>query len=172
MFQKTVLDELETKDEISKKLKLTTYINTSNMHIFDENCNIRKVHSPEEIIDRFYKVRKEHFIKRKKYLIEKLSSEYNLLEAKITFIRLVISEKIILFNKKKENIIEQIAKHKLLKINNSWDYLLELKIHVLTEEKIKDLETKMKTMFNELTKLKEMQIETIWKNELKAISLH
>ena len=69
------------------------FINTSNMHVFDEKCMIRKVHSPEEIIDRFYKVRKEHFVKRKGYLVDKLGADCALLEAKIRFIKLVISEK-------------------------------------------------------------------------------
>jgi len=171
VFQKTVLDELEAKNEIVKKLKLTTVINTSNMHVFDENCTIRKMSCPEEIIYRFYKVRKEHYISRKKYLIEKLSSEYNLLESKIRFIKLVIEEKIVLFNKKKDFIVEQIKKVNppLIKVNESWDYLLDLKIHVLTEEKIKDFENKMKSMSMELTTLKETSINSLWNTELKKL---
>ena len=171
IFQKSVLDELEAKGEIVKKLKLTSYINTSNMHVFDEKCIIRKVHSPEEIIDRFYRVRKEHFIKRKNYLIDKLNVDYNLLEAKIRFIKLVIKEEIILFNKKKENIFIQLSKIEppLLKVENTWDYLLELKIHVLTEEKIKDLETKMKQLFDELFVLKQTSIKEMWTSELLLI---
>ena len=171
MFQKTVLDELETKGEIEKKLKLTSYINTSNMHVFDEKCMIRKVHSPEEIIDRFYRVRKNHFIKRKKYLIDKLSTDCNLLDAKVRFIKLVIEEKIILFNKKKDFIVKQLlaVEPPLLKVNDSWDYLLELKIHVLTEEKIKDLDTKIKTMKSELETLKATSIKQMWTSELLLI---
>uniref|UniRef100_A0A6C0B025 DNA topoisomerase (ATP-hydrolyzing) n=1 Tax=viral metagenome TaxID=1070528 RepID=A0A6C0B025_9ZZZZ len=171
MFQKTVLDELETKNEIVKKLKLTTFINTTNMHVFDEKCTIRKVHSPEEIIDRFYRVRRNHFIKRKKYLIDKLSTDYKLLEAKIRFIKLVIEEKIILFNKKKDFIVKQLlaVEPPLLKVNDTWDYLLEMKIHVLTEEKIKDLETKMRTMKSELETLKSTSIKQMWSSEINLI---
>ena len=57
VLQKTVLDELIEKNEIIKKLKLTSYLNTSNMHVFDEDCKIRKMSSPEEIIYRFYNIR-------------------------------------------------------------------------------------------------------------------
>jgi len=172
IYQKTVLDEMEAKNEITKKLKLTSYINTSNIHVFDENCMIRKVHTPEEIIDRFYIVRKQHFIKRKKYLVEKLSSEHALLESKIRFIKLVIEEKIILFNKKKDFIVKQLlaVEPPLLKINGTWDYLLDLKLYVLTEEKINDLKTKMKNMSIELETLKGTSIETMWKSELLLIN--
>ena len=169
IFQKTVLDLLEAKGEIVKKLKLTSYINTSNMHVFDEKCEIRKINSPEEIIDRFYKVRKEHFVKRKAYLIEKLNFEYTLLESKIKFIKLVIDSKIIIFNKKKDFIVKQISVHSLLKIDDSWDYLLDLKIWTLTEEKIKDLETKMKSMSTELETLRLLSINTLWKSEISLI---
>jgi DNA topoisomerase-2 len=138
------------------------------MHVFDENCAIRKISCPEELIYRFYKVRKSHFIKRKKYLMEKLSSEYILLESKSRFIRLIIEEKIILFNKKKDFIVKQISavEPPLVKVNDTWDYLLELKIHVLTEEKIKDISDKMSKMFADLETLKGTSIETLWNTEL------
>jgi DNA topoisomerase-2 len=171
IFQKTVLDDLETKGEIEKKLRLTSIINTSNMHVFDENCMIRKIRCPEEIIYRFYKVRKAHYISRKKYLVEKLNNECVLLDSKIRFIKLVIEEKVIIFNKKKDFIIKQLSmvEPPLVMVNNSWDYLLDMKIQSLTEEKIKDLETKVKIMFTELEILKETTIESLWNLELKKL---
>ena len=169
-MQKTVLDELISSDNLIKKLKLTSYINTSNMHVFDENCIIRKVSCPEEIIYRFYKVRKAHFIKRKNWIIEKLNSDYSLLESKIRFIKLVITEQLIIFNKKKDFIIKQINKFDLIKpfvkINGCWDYLLDLKIHFLTEEKIIELETKMEKMSAELKIIIATSISDMWNNEL------
>jgi len=170
IMQKTVLDELISSENIIKKLKLTSYLNTGNMHVFDENCIIRKVSCPEEIIYRFYKVRKAHFIKRKKWIIEKLNADYALLESKIRFIQLVILEQLIIFNKKKDFIIKQINTFDLVKpfvkINGSWDYLLDLKIHFLTEEKILELEAKMKNMSAELKIIIATSIETMWNNEL------
>lgn len=171
IFQKSVLDELEKKEQIVKKLKLSSYINTSNMHVFDEMCSIRKISCPEEIIYRFYKVRKEHYNNRKKYLIEKLSSEYTLLNSKIRFIKLVINEEIIIFNKKKDFIVKHISlvEPPLLKVNDTFDYLLDLKIWTLTEEKIKDLTLKMKNMTTELETLKVLSIDTLWNSELESL---
>jgi DNA topoisomerase-2 len=167
IFQKAVLDQIE--NDIPKKLKLTSTLNTSNMHVFDENCTIRKVSCPEEIIYRFYNVRKKHYHDRKKYLVDKLNNEYTVLEAKVKFIKLVISEKIILFNRKKENVLEQIRSHQLLKVNDSWDYLLDLKIYTLTQEKIKELENKMNTLYDELQTLQTMEINTLWHTELASL---
>ena len=175
VLQKSVLDELIAKNEINKKLKLTSFINTTNMHVFDENGMIRKVSCPEEIIYRFYKVRKEHFKKRKNYLIDKLNENYTLLESKVRFIKLIIEEKLIVFNKKKDFIISQLMVfHEIkpfVKVNDTWDYLLDLKIHVLTEEKIKDFETKMQNTKIELETLKSTTIQQMWTTELLDLDI-
>ena len=169
-MQKTVIDDLIEKNELIKKLKLTSTVNTSNMHVFDEECKIRKVSCPEEIIFRFYNIRKNHYIKRKVYLIDKLNAELQLLNSKIKFINYVINEKIIVFNKKKDFIIKQISDiGDLIKVNNSWDYLLDLKIHFLTSEKILDLISKMKIMEAELETLKITTISDTWNSELFAL---
>ena len=72
------------------------------MHLFDADCKIRKVSCAEEVIYRFYKVRAAHFVKRKNYLIDKLNKELGLLESKVKFIKYVIDERIVVFNKKKD----------------------------------------------------------------------
>ena len=167
IMQKTVIDELIKTDSLIKKLKLTSSLNIGNMHVFDEDLVIRKVSSPEEIIFRFYKVRKEHYIKRKKYLTDKLINELNLLDSKIRFIKAIIAEQIIIFNKPKLFVINQIEKMgNFIKIDNSFDYLLNLKIYTFTSEKIKDLEDKHKVMTAELEILKKTTIETTWNSEL------
>jgi len=169
IMQKTVIDDLIDKDEMYKKLKLTSTLNTTNMHVFDADCKIRKVNSPEEIIYRFYQVRKQHYIKRKEYMIKTLHSDLEVLSSKITFIKLVIEEKIIVFNKKKDFIIEQIKSFDLLKINGNYDYLLDLKLWTLTAEKIEDLENTSKKMKKELKILTETTISQMWKSELLSL---
>jgi DNA topoisomerase-2 len=169
VMQKIVIDALRD-DEIIKKLKLTSTLNTSNMHVFDSDCKIRKVDSPEEIIYRFYTIRKQHYTKRKDYLIKTLKSDLSLLDSKIKFIQLVIEEKIVVFNKKKDFIIQQIDEHNLLKVNNSYDYLLDLKLWTLTAEKIEDLKKQSEKMKKELTVLMETTISQMWKSELLSLN--
>jgi DNA topoisomerase-2 len=170
VMQKTVIDDLINKNLIIKKLKLTSSINTSNMHVFDAECKIRKVSSPEEIIYRFYKIRKAHFIKRKKYLVESLNNDYLILESKVKFINYVINGVIEVFNKKKDFIVKQIIEvGDLIKVNDSWDYLLDLKLWTLTKERIIELETKMKNTYAELQKIKNTSIEEMWTSELNML---
>jgi DNA topoisomerase-2 len=167
-FQKTVLDDLEARNLIEKTLKLTSSISTSNMHVFDEDCRIRKINCAEEIIFRFYTVRRQHYHTRKDYLLKQLESEYLLLESKTRFIRLVIAEKIVVFNKKRDFVVEQIkaVEPPLIQVEGSWDYLLELKIYLLTQERIEELEARMQQNALELEVLKSTSIQTMWTQEL------
>jgi DNA topoisomerase-2 len=172
VMQKSVIDYLESKGQMLVKLKLTSYINTSNMHVFDETCKIRKISCPEEIIYRFYKIRLEHYIKRKKWILDKLSNDHLLLKSKIIFITNVVSEKIIIFNKKKDFIVKQITGVPgIIQVNGNYDYLLELKIHTLTEEKIVELENKVQALEIEINKLKAISIEAMWTTELLSLPI-
>ena len=139
------------------------------MHVFDSECKIRKMSCPHEIIYHFYSVRKDHFVKRKNYLVDKMNSDFLLMDSKIKFIKLVVTEKIIIFNKKKDFIIKQITEHSILKVNNGYEYLLDMKIHSLTLEKIKEIESKMETITLELETLKSTSIETMWISELLTL---
>jgi DNA topoisomerase II len=168
ILQKSVLDQMN-QDDLIKKFKLTTSISTSNMHVFDEECKIRKMSCPEEIIYRFYHTRKKHYHTRKKYLIENLTLEFELLDAKVKFIRLVVAEEIVVFKKKKEYVVSEIKKHGIKEIDGSYDYLLNLKISTLTLEKIEELESKMESIKIELETLRETSIETMWTSELLSL---
>jgi len=57
----------------------------------------------------------------------------------------------------------------LLKVNGNWDYLLELKLYTLTEERILELEAKVASMCIELETLKATGISTLWVSELKRL---
>jgi len=169
IMQKSILDGL-SNDDVMKRFKLTSIINTSNMHVFDENCKIRKISCPEEVIFRFYKVRKQMYVKRRNYLLEKLSKSLTVLESKIKFIKLVMENRIVIFRKKKEEILSQLEKFKnLAKVDGSYEYLLEMKIHVFTEEKIKDLEALIKREKETLLELESTTVEMMWTKELNAI---
>lgn len=66
--------------------------------------------------------------------------------------------------------MEQIEKvGDLIKINNSYDYLLELKLWTFTEERIQDLITKMESMASELEIIKKTKISQMWTSELNKI---
>ena len=75
-----------------------------------------------------------------------------------------------MFNKKKDFIIKQIETFNLLKINETYDYLLDLKLWTLTAEKIEALKKEAEKMHQELEKLESTTISQMWKSELLTLN--
>ena len=51
-------------------LRLTTTVSTTNMHLFDSNEKLKKYSKVEEIIDDYYDVRLEGYVKEKSILLK------------------------------------------------------------------------------------------------------
>lgn len=82
-------------------LKLTSFINTNNMVLFDANGKLKKYSNVDMIIDEYCKVRFEFYIKRKKYNLLRIEKEIKQLQNKKRFLEEVRDETIKLFTEVK-----------------------------------------------------------------------
>ncbi|XP_006296839.2 DNA topoisomerase 2, partial [Capsella rubella] len=100
---------LEARQEgFLKKFKLTTTISTSNMHLFDKKGVIKKYASPEQILEEFFDLRNEYYEKRKETMLKNMELELLKLENKVKFILGVLSGEIIVNNRKKADLVEEL----------------------------------------------------------------
>ena len=148
--------------EIEKKLKLISHISGKNMYVFDENDKIVKMESAEEIIFRFWKIRNEYYLKRQKFTINKIKNELDILVSKITFIEDVINENVKVFRQTLEFINSQLEIKKYSKIENSYIYLTDMKIHSFSKDTIDTLTVKMNTLTGEYNKILNMKLKDFW----------
>lgn len=168
IFNKGVL-EIMTDEDVYKMFKLTTNLNMTNMNLFDRNEQMKLYDDIYEIIDEHMNVRLQYYDKRKTDILSNLRNDINILENRIKFINLIINKKLNVNNKSKELIISDIEKNKILKINDSYDYLLNMSLYSLTMEKVEDFNLKLKEK-NELYILIENKSNIdIWKEELSIL---
>jgi len=158
-----IIIEWTNNREIEKKLKLFSHISAKNMYVFDENNKIVKMESAEEIIYRFWRIRNEYFIKRQKSLINKIKEELDIITSKITFINDVINENIKVFRKTLDFINSQLEEKKYYKIENSYKYLTDMKIHSFSKDTIDVLTCKMNSLNLEYIKISNMKLKDFWK---------
>lgn len=97
------------QEGILKFLKLTTTIATTNMHLFDENNLIKKYATPEQILEDFFQLRLQYYEKRKKVIVENLELELLKLENKVKFILGVVRGEIIVNNRKKSDLVQELS---------------------------------------------------------------
>ena len=164
----------QNNDTIESRLRLVKKLKTSNMHVFDENGNIKLFKNAEDILTHWYGIRLEKYQERINFLIGKISNELDLLKYKALFIKYVLEDKIIVFKQKKQDIINKLEEFNFpqLSTNNdvkSYDYITTMPLFNLTYEKIEELNSKLKEKEEELYLVKTTPATDVWKKELKEL---
>eukprot|EP00931_Biecheleriopsis_adriatica_P084095 TRINITY_DN5779_c0_g2_i5.p1 TRINITY_DN5779_c0_g2~~TRINITY_DN5779_c0_g2_i5.p1 ORF type:complete len:1403 (-),score=411.44 TRINITY_DN5779_c0_g2_i5:164-4372(-) len=103
------MKELE-KSGLEKAFKMRSSISTSNMVLFDEEGKIAKYNTALDILKDFCKLRRQVYVKRKAYLVAKLTREKEILSNKARFILMVVKGELELRKRKKADILKDLQK--------------------------------------------------------------
>ena len=148
-FNRGVLDKY-TDEELLYKLKLTKIV-TENYTTIDKENKVRVFKDLNELMDYYFNVKVEFLRKRISYIIDKITSEIKKLVSIYKFVSLIVNGELSLQNKTRKEIENIIDKNEhILKINNTYDYIFNIKFSSFTKEKIGKLKEEIKEKHNEL----------------------
>jgi DNA topoisomerase-2 len=167
-FKKDDLQELIAKDKLESILKIVDS-DTENLTTLDENEKLKIFDCVEDIVKYFVDFRLVFYQKRKDYLIEKLSKELRVLAFKAKFIKSIIDKKLVVNNVKKEVIIKWLDENKFEKIDESYNYLLNMPIYSLTNERYMELMKSAKDKKEELDLIKEKEPKEMYLTDLNEL---
>ena len=169
-------DYLDTAKDVDKQFHLYKKYSITNMHLYGPEGHIKRYDTVEDIMRDYYKVRLEMYQKRKEHQLAILEYQLKVISNKVKFILMVVEKKLEINNKKKQEIEEQLEKHKFSKIGRSkddtklsYDYLLTMPIYNLTQEKIDELKQQQDEKETEYNELNEKSLEEIWLGELEEL---
>ena len=151
--------------EIIKKLKLQEF-ETENFTTLDENGKLKIFNSAEEIVEYFVSFRLGFYDKRKKYLLDKMNRDANILSNKGRFIKAILDGTLEIKNVSKDVLVENIKKLKILMVDDSYDYLLRMPIWSLTKELFKKLKEDFKKQKEDIESLKKIHPQNMYLNDL------
>jgi len=158
-----------SSDDILEKLKLVKKV-TENFTVIDENNRVIAYNSPEEVIQHYIKIKLKYMHLRKDYLTQKTKEDLLVLASRYLFIKNIVDANIIINKVKKENIIAQLETYdKIITVDGSYDYLLNMPIYNLTEEKLEELLEAIKNKKVELQEIQNKSIESTWEEEIDTI---
>lgn len=103
--------EEENVNTLIDFFKLEANINATNMVAFDHNREIQKYDSVEDILWTFYTYRLKFYVKRYDYLKKILQDRIHEISEKMRFMVLVMEDKIVIFKRKKADILKQMNDH-------------------------------------------------------------
>ena len=155
-----------TGNDIIKDFKLQKTFHVTNMHLFHPTKGIHKYESPEDILRDFVEIRTTTYKKRKTHIINVLKEKTKKLENMSKFVDMVISNKLTVF-KRKRSELEDEMKSVFDKIDNSYDYLLNIKTYQYTHEAVQSLREETVKTKNELEILQNTNHIDMWKSDLK-----
>jgi len=110
--------------------------------------------------------------KRKEFILTDLKDKALKNQEKIRFIRAVNNEDIILKNKKSSDVEIQLDNLQFQKFEESYNYLLNMKISSLTEDKIDDLLKIIKEDEDEIIELENTTAAQLWLQDISKIKNH
>jgi len=160
---------------IEHTFKLWGTLAETNMVLFDSEGKIKKYKNTLEIMEEFAGVRLKYYDHRKKYLIDKLTLERDLLSNRARFIAMIISKKLHINNRKKADVVKDLTRLRFQKFGDQspprsgFEYLLIMHIVSLTKERKEELERMAKDKANELEKVKRTSIQQMWLTDLDRV---
>lgn len=150
----------------SKDLGLTRQVHTTNMWLMTPS-GMKKYDTAEDILSDYFTIRMKHYNDRKKHLLVQLKSLATVASEKARFVEMVVSENIKIFRQTRTFIEEQLSKHKFVRVDGTWDYLLNIKTHQYTVEAIERHTQDAREKKEAYTVIKNTTPQTMWENDLK-----
>jgi DNA topoisomerase-2 len=174
-FTKGRLAELEAMsggqpgvNGLEKLLKLATTMSTTNMHLFDDQCKLKKYNHVHEIIDAFSLVRLATYTKRKIHQMNVLEKILVKLSNKVRYIECVLKGTVDLRRKTATEIETMLNQVGLNHVEDSYDYLIKMPMISVSVEQVEKLQKEHANTLAELTELRNTTEEQMWLRELST----
>eukprot|EP00949_MAST-11_sp_MAST-11-sp1_P000447 g447.t1 len=161
--------KLKTDADVVQKFNLSTTISLTNMTCFNSDGKILQYPSASHIIVDFFKVRMALYEARKAHMVKTLKSEFERLENIVRFILEVISGTIVVSNRPKSALLDELEEKSYAKVADAYDYLLSLPLWSLTMERVQKLKKERAEKESELDRITAMSPTKMWLNDLSAL---
>jgi len=160
------LDNKYSESSIVSIFKLKTTIKNTNMVAFNDKNKIYRYDTLYDLFMDWYFVRYETYEKRIEFILNKLKETFLEISNKCRFIKEIIAKTLIINDRRKDDIIQDLVTKNYDKINDKYDYLLSMAIYSLTKEKIIELEKKLEEIEKEIDYYENVSVSEIWMKEL------
>lgn len=158
-----------TPEYVEKKLMLVQSLSINNMNGFDRENKLVEYNSVYEIFAEWYECRENAYTERRALTIKNYEAKILLLSDKARFINDILENKLIIYKKPKQFIIDYLENNNYHKVEDSFNYLLNMPMISLTKEHYEKLITERDNLITEYNNYKALTVDDIWKQELNTL---
>ena len=157
-----------------KSLRLHSSVSTTHMYAFDASYRLKLYTTPADIVEEHARARLELYEKRRAHELQTLQSRVELLDAKATFIRLVVAGEVQLSGLPRDALLAAVAAKSLPSLPTKsdpqgYDYLLSISVAAFTKEKIDGLDEEAGALRARQRRLFDACAADMWLDELDAL---
>lgn len=163
------LTKMETEANFHKVFKLESYLSMGNLMLWDTTGKIKRYDTISEIIDEFYEERLKYYQLRKDYMLNKLEYERKVLLNKMKFINAILKGNIKINNVKRTDLEKNIEEVGLDRIEDSYNYLVNMSLLSLTNEKLLELKISYDKKKEEIQTIIDTTPAQMWIVDLKKL---
>ncbi len=164
-FNRKYLDSL-TDDQLTSMLKLKRKA-SENYTVMDQNNRVQALENVAEIMNQYIDVKLDYMGRRKSYLIKNISQDIRILVSKYVFIKSIVDNTLVITKRDIEDIEKDLVEmDKIITVDDSYDYLLNMSIRSLTKERMEKLLNQIKEAKAELDLTKSSTVEQMWLKDL------
>lgn len=168
----------DAKFETEFKLTSRKQLSVRNQHLYNANGQIQRYHEIADIFREWACVRLTAYQKRKAHQIAEMEKEYQVLSAKVRFIREIIANEVHVMNRPQKDVVQQLKDREYptdpyasqqeeeTTTNNPYQYLVKMPIYQLTQEKKEQLEKEAADLNTRMENLRGTRIQHIWRDEI------
>ena len=171
LFEVTIASKVlkdMTNDELLHMLKLIKRV-SENYTVIDENNKIRIFESALDILNHYVNVKLQYVDARKHNQLECLKTDISIASSKYEFISRIIAGDLVIGNRKKSDIVSDLdLVDSIIRVNDSYDYLLNMNIVSMTEERLVQLKDSIQNNQATFTALEATKINDIWLESIKT----
>jgi DNA topoisomerase-2 len=145
------------------------------MHLYDADGRLRRFDTAEAVIETYFPTRRELYAKRKQHQLRVLAELVKRVSNRARFAESVIEGRTVIFNKSKDEIIEQLKRDKFDAMGEreaGYDYLLNIPLFNLSREKMNELINERNTRQQQHQELEAKLPDRIWLEELMELRKH
>lgn len=174
-FKGQELQKMYKAGTLDKYLNMTQNMSATNLHLFNADNKMTKYDHVEDILQEFYTYRLSMYELRKQFFLKKLQNDFDIYKYKVMFIKEYLANTLLIARKKIVEVIQQLEDknyprmandHRTEDSGRSYRYLTDMTILTLTDDKIKELESKMKECKMKYDEYFETPVKDIWIKEL------
>lgn len=176
-FYPNILGKLVSKqvdehhNQLEKVLKLVTTKQTTNMHLFNHKQQLKRYETIYDIVDSYFPIRHDGYVRRKEYLIKHLEKVVMVLSNKARFIKEQCDDVIDLRKKKKQQVIDLLKSrnYDVIDEDSEYRYLRTMTIDSVEEENVVKLMKEKEKKEKELDIIKKKTVQHMWTQELTTL---